>query len=214
MKWVTLTRLLQFVQFCQETLKPGINVEPNTTHPNSVTDKVHSLKAMALLMACTPLSHKNCSGMACEECEKSSRCGPGLKIPQIPILLNICETSWNKSDPWRPHLTTHRTQRICHQCPCERHHRTLAKVLSLCLTVSELFCRTRGIYTIWGRWFQHCGWWVCITTQPHLNFKIYNCKVPKKSPTNNNRKTVQDTIHKYDFWTKTMKTKTLKVPAA
>lgn len=57
------------------------------------------------------------------------------QIPQNPTLLNIYGTclQYNKSDPLRTHPTTHRIQRMCHQCSGARRHRTPQEVLCPCL---------------------------------------------------------------------------------
>lgn len=64
---------------------------------------------------------------------ESSTHWPGLRIALLPVQLCIHGTSLNKSDPQRPHLTAHRTQRIYHQCPSARNHRTTPEVLCPCL---------------------------------------------------------------------------------
>lgn len=57
------------------------------------------------------------------------------------MIQQLCEccSIWiqNKSDPWKPHLTMHRIQRIHRQRPCARHHRTILEVLYPCLNGSE-----------------------------------------------------------------------------
>ena len=68
---------------------------------------------------------------------KSSRYRPGLQIPHIQIQLSICGIYMNKSDPRRPHLITHRTQRINCQSPGARHRRTTSEGLCPCPNGSE-----------------------------------------------------------------------------
>lgn len=70
----------------------------------------------------------------------------GTKIPQISIWESIRGTCWNKSNPWRPHLTTRRTQRMSH---CQA--RTPQEVSCPSLTGQSYICSTRQMHTICAR---------------------------------------------------------------
>lgn len=43
---------------------------------------------------------------------------------EFPVQSSTSGVCQSKSNPWRPHLTPNRTQRVGCQCPGNRHHRT------------------------------------------------------------------------------------------
>lgn len=58
-------------------------------------------------------------------CRPSSlRCRPDPQSPQTPIRSSVRGKCQNNSDPWRIHLTTNRTERICCQPPQRNPHRS------------------------------------------------------------------------------------------
>ena len=110
--------------FCLKTLGPTIHVDVTLTRTTYLK---------ALLQTMYTLSWKHYSLMAVASFSRimhhatkqkwlrnglrstmSLRCWLGFQIPQTSIQSSICEMCWtNKSDPWRPHLATYRTWRIC-----------------------------------------------------------------------------------------------------
>lgn len=105
--------------FCWETLSAGVHV--NATW--------HALMAMAPQQDNVPWYMTN---TAKEQLEEHNKGALGIdrasKFSQIPIWLSICRS---KSDPWRPHLTAQRTQRICFQYAGARYQRTPTALTNL-----------------------------------------------------------------------------------
>ena len=75
-------------------MSPGIYVDvslTDTSHPNTAADQIHPLMAAALLDGSAPPLRNDPRNMG-----KSSRCQPGLQIPQISIHLSF---HWIQSEP-------------------------------------------------------------------------------------------------------------------
>lgn len=97
-----------------------------------------------------PLRHKNSSGMP----RKTQRL-QGTNLEKIVP---------DPNHPWRSQLTTHKTQRICHQSPGTRRHMKRSEILCPCLHGSEILWRRN--YYVWHIWqvaFNVFGWSVWIT---------------------------------------------------
>ena len=116
-----------------ETLSPAIHVVVTLTRTNYlsiVADCVHPFMktvfpdGSGLFQQDNAPCHKaKILQDGLRRTKTSLMCRLGLQIPQISIQPSICQMWWtNKSDPWRPHLATYRTQRICCKHLGARYH--------------------------------------------------------------------------------------------
>ena len=131
--------------WCWETLGPGIHTDASEHEsPNQTLLQTKYNLSQQLSWHCPPPSKtmlpatlQKVFSNSQRNMTKSSRYRPGLQIPHIQIQLSICGIYMNKSDPRRPHLITHRTQRINCQSPGARHRRTTSEGLCPCPNGSE-----------------------------------------------------------------------------
>lgn len=108
----------------------GSSVQVDATWLKSPT-QAHTLIGTALSYDTRPCN------AAPEEHEKEPKTQtwyPTAADPNSTEYLGMCH---NKSNPWRPHLATHRTQKIDCEHPGTRQHRTPTEVLFLCLNESD-----------------------------------------------------------------------------
>ena len=107
--------VMLWTMFCWGTLGSTIHVDVPLTRSTYLSLVADHEQTQCSLMASfsrmmLPATKQKWFRNGLRNTTTSLRCCLGLQVPQTSIRSSICGTFWtNKSDPWRPHLTTYRT---------------------------------------------------------------------------------------------------------